>query len=89
MISGVHCAGQGGVLAEWQPVETMESPAKYVWLRRRGLLLVFLFGYLMIGLLAVEQARTITAQRRLIQDLFQDTLELRAQRMQRQIHRRE
>jgi hypothetical protein len=56
---------------------------KSSWLRRQGLLLVLLFGYLMVGLVELEQARTIAAQRTLIRDLFQDTLELRAQLMQR------
>jgi hypothetical protein len=66
----------------------MENPARYAWLRRQGLLLVLLFGYVVIGLVTVEQARTIAAQRQLIRDLFQDTLELRAQHMQRQNHPR-
>ena len=66
----------------------MESPAKFRWLRRQGVVLILLFGYAMIGLVALEQGRTIAAQRQLIRDLLQDTLELRAQLMQRPTHRR-
>lgn len=42
------------------------------------LVVLFLISYGLLALLVVEQNRTITAQRSLIQQLFSDTIELTA-----------
>jgi hypothetical protein len=54
-------------------------------LGRNAVAFLLLFGYMVMTLLAIEQARTIANQRVLIQQLFQDSLELSAVRM-RQLH---
>ncbi len=57
---------------------------KLNWLWRRGLALSLIFGYLVLALVVVQQARTIRSQQQLIHQLFQDSLDLTALRMQQQ-----
>ncbi len=52
------------------------------WLWRRGLALALVFGYLVLALVIAQQARTIASQQKLIHQLFQDSLELTALRLQ-------
>ncbi len=51
------------------------------WLRRQGLTVIFCFIYVVMSLLIVEQGRTIDSQRKLIRQLFHDSLELTAVKM--------
>ncbi len=55
------------------------------WLGRHAITIIFLFVYVLMSLLIVEQGRTIDSQQQLIRSLFQDTLEmshLKAQQLQ-------
>jgi hypothetical protein len=62
-------------------VPTLPVPAQR-WLRRNWLSAVMLIAYLLLSLLIVEQGRTIEAQRSLIRDLFSDSVQLNALRME-------
>jgi hypothetical protein len=59
----------------------MEKPAAKIRLGRHSVALLLLFGYVMMTLITLEQARTISSQRELIRVLFQDSIELSAERM--------
>lgn len=59
----------------------MHELPKLKWLRRRGLALALLAGYVIMALVAIEQGRTIAAQQALIHQLFQDSIELTAVRI--------
>ncbi len=50
--------------------------------RRQAVICVLVFGYVLMSLLVVQQARTIDSQRFLIKQLFRDSLELNAMKMQ-------
>ncbi len=50
--------------------------------RRHAIILVLVFGYLLMSLLVVQQGRTINSQRFLIRQLFRDSLELNAMKVQ-------
>jgi len=52
------------------------------WLRRHWLSVIMLCAYLLLSLLILEQGRTIDAQRALIRQLFYDSLQLNALRME-------
>ncbi len=54
----------------------------YAWFRRRGVVAILAFGYLVLTFLTIEQARTISSQQALIHQLFQDSLDLTALRLQ-------
>jgi hypothetical protein len=62
---------------------TLPLPAQR-WLRRHWLTAVMLAAYLMLSLLVLEQGRTINAQRSLIRQLFSDSLQLNAMKLQQQ-----
>ena len=51
-------------------------PGKQSFLRKQGVLLLLLVGYLVTSTIVVEQQRTIESQRVLIRDLFRDSMEL-------------
>ena len=51
------------------------------WFKDHGLLIILLAAYLLMGLLIVEQGRTIASQANLIRQLFGDSLELNAMKM--------
>jgi membrane-anchored glycerophosphoryl diester phosphodiesterase (GDPDase) len=55
--------------------------------RRYAVLTVVLFAYLIMSLLIIQQGRTIHSQQALIRQLFRDSLELNAMKME-QAHRR-
>lgn len=59
----------------------MRLLSTYSWLRDRGLPYVLGFVILLLTFVNVEQARTIRAQRALIVDLVQDSLELNARKI--------
>jgi len=50
--------------------------------RRHAALIIVCFAYLAMSFLCVQQARTIASQRKLIQSLFQDSLELNSIKVQ-------
>ncbi len=50
--------------------------------RRHAIIFVLVFGYLLMSLLVLQQARTINSQRFLIRQLFRDSLELNAMKVQ-------
>lgn len=56
---------------------------KYNWLGRQGLVIVLLFAFSLMSLVVLEQNRTIESQRRLIRNLFHDTVELNALKIER------
>ncbi len=58
-------------------VRIMQSP-----FRRRAVILVLAFGFALMSVLVVQQERTIDSQRVLIRQLFRDSLELNAMRIQ-------
>jgi hypothetical protein len=66
----------------------MSIISRFPWLYRQGVVLILLFGYLLLTVVTVEQARTIDAQRNLIQALSRDSLELSALRLQQHLRRR-
>jgi hypothetical protein len=66
----------------------MTNISRFAWLCRQGVVLILLFGYLLLAVVTVEQARTIDAQRSLIQALSRDSLELSALRLQQHLSRR-
>jgi hypothetical protein len=51
--------------------------------RRQTIIIVLLFSCGLLSLLIMQQARTIDSQRTLIKQLFQDSLELNALKMQK------
>jgi hypothetical protein len=51
------------------------------WIRKRGVLLLLLFGYVLTSSIVLEQQRTIESQRVLIRDLFRDSMELNQMRI--------
>lgn len=53
------------------------------WIRRYGLTVVFVVVYCAMSLVIVLQGRTIESQRTLIRQLFHDSLELNALKIQR------
>jgi len=53
------------------------------WLRRNWLAVVMLFTYILLSLLVLEQSRIIEAQRSLIRELFSDSLQLNAMRVEK------
>ncbi len=53
------------------------------WIRRYGLTVVFIAVYCAMSLVIVLQGRTIESQRSLIRQLFHDSLELNALKVQR------
>ncbi len=57
--------------------------ARYVWLRTRGLRLIFFFAYAMMMLTIFEQGRIIHAQQMLIRQLYQNSVELAKARLSR------
>jgi hypothetical protein len=59
----------------------MRALAAKLRLGRHAVALVLLFGYVVMTLITLEQSRTITSQRELIKVLFQDSIELSAERM--------
>ena len=44
--------------------------------KKQGVTLALLFGYIVVAMLLVQQDRTIESQRLLIRDLFHDSVEL-------------
>ena len=46
------------------------------WIKKRGVLLLLLAGYMLTSIIVIEQQRTIESQRVLIRDLFRDSMEL-------------
>ncbi len=66
----------------------MKLAMKASWLWRRGLPLALIFGYLVLALVVVQQAQTIRSQQNLIHQLFQDSLDLTALRIQQQAQHR-
>ena len=60
----------------------MQAISSRFRLGRNTVALLLLFGYLVLALLVLEQSRTIANQRALIRDLFRDSLELSAARLQ-------
>ncbi len=50
--------------------------------RRNALILTLAFGCFLMSLLVMQQSRTIDSQRTLIKQLFQDSLELNAMKVQ-------
>lgn len=50
--------------------------------RRHAIIAVLVFGYLLMSVLIVQQGRTIDSQRTLIKQLFRDSLELNAMKVQ-------
>ena len=60
----------------------------FPWLRRRLIVIALVVGNLALGLVVLEQNHTITAQRELIHQLNQDSLELNSVRMLQHIARK-
>ena len=56
---------------------------RYVWLRTRGLRLIFFFAYAMMMLTIFEQGRIIHTQQILIRQLYQNSVELSKARLSR------
>jgi hypothetical protein len=52
-----------------------------VWIRTNGLSLLFLFLYVLLSMLVIEQGRTIESQKQLIRELFHDSQQLNAMRI--------
>lgn len=50
--------------------------------RRHAVIFVLVFGYLLMSLLVIQQSHTIDSQRTLIKQLFRDSLELNAMKIQ-------
>jgi hypothetical protein len=59
-----------------------------MWFRKRGVLLLLLFGYVLTSSIVVEQQRTIESQRVLIRDLFRDSVKLNQMRMKADLAKR-
>jgi hypothetical protein len=53
------------------------------WLRRNWLAVVMLVAYLLLSLLILEQGRIIESQRTLIRELFSDSLQLNAMKVEK------
>jgi len=53
------------------------------WLGRNFAITVLAIGCAVMTLVSVQQARTIDSQRNLIRELYQDSIQLGAMRMQR------
>jgi len=53
------------------------------WLRRNWLTVVMLVAYICLSLLVLEQGRIIESQRTLIRELFSDSLQLNAMRVEK------
>lgn len=53
-----------------------DSKPRFTWLRTRGLHLIFLFAYVIMMLTIWEQGHTIEAQKRLIRQLYPDSVAL-------------
>ena len=53
------------------------------WLRRNWLAVVMLVTYLLLSMLILEQGRIIESQRALIRDLFSDSLQLNAMKVEK------
>lgn len=65
---------------------TMSKPT---WVDRHALSIVVIFAYLLMSLLVIEQSRIIDSQRKLIRQLFSDSLELNAAKIREfKTHRR-
>jgi hypothetical protein len=64
------------------------APVKFPWLKKRGVLLLLLFAYLLTSALVVLQQRTIESQRVLIRDLFRDSLELSQMKVKQAVVKR-
>lgn len=58
------------------------------WVRKNGLSMVFLFLYVLLVLLVIEQGRTIESQKQLIRALFHDSQQLNAMRVRQAQERR-
>lgn len=58
----------------------MRAPS---WIRRNGLSVLFLFLYVLLALLIIEQGRTIESQKDLIRELFRDSQQLNAMKLQK------
>jgi hypothetical protein len=58
-------------------IPVLPIPAQQ-WLRRNWLASVMLITYFLLSMLIMEQGRTIEAQRSLIKQLFSDSLQLNA-----------
>lgn len=52
-------------------------------LRRHLISLVLVIGYVLMSMLVAQQSRTIESQRTLIKQLFKDSLELNAMKIQK------
>jgi hypothetical protein len=63
----------------------MRAPS---WIRKNGLSMVFLFLYVLLALLVIEQGRTIESQKQLIRTLFHDSQQLSAMKMREAQERR-
>jgi len=50
--------------------------------RRHAVIFVLVFGFVLMSLLVMQQERTIASQRVLIKELFHDSLELNAMKIQ-------
>jgi hypothetical protein len=59
-----------------------------MWIRKHGVLLLLLFGYVLTSTIVLEQQRTIESQRVLIRDLFRDSMELNQLRMKDDLAKR-
>jgi hypothetical protein len=57
------------------------APQTPSWLRRHAVTVIMLFFGTLMTLLVAEQGRIIESQRRLIRQLFRDTLELNEVKM--------
>ena len=54
------------------------------WLRRNWLAMVMLVAYVLLSTLILEQGRVIESQRSLIRELFSDSLQLNAMKVEKQ-----
>ena len=63
-------------------------PQHSSWFMRRSLVAALAAGFVMMSLLVIEQGRVIEAQRDMIRQLFYDSAQLAAIKVQQLHHRR-